>query len=133
MSQTRQSVTPLEPWQIEELPQAVAAHGRNFPAGHCIPLHSHRRAQLVYASAGVMTVTTAMGAFVVPPNRAVWLPALVEHRIATRGPLPMLPLYIRPHAPPALPPELFVLQLLACALCCSTECSFVFISVFVSS
>lgn len=112
MSESGQSAerTPLEPWQLEDLPQAVAAHARDFPAGHCIPPHSHRRAQLVYASAGVMTVTTAAGAFVVPPNRAVWLPALVEHRIDTRGPLAMRTLYIRPDATPGLPTAVCVLQ-----------------------
>jgi quercetin dioxygenase-like cupin family protein len=42
-----------------------------YPKGHLIQPHHHEWAQLIYARAGVMTVLTAAGAWVVPPQRAV--------------------------------------------------------------
>lgn len=43
------------------------------------PLHRHARAQLLYAMAGVISVTTDSGTWVVPPSRAVWLPPDTDH------------------------------------------------------
>jgi AraC-like DNA-binding protein len=48
---------------------------------HVIENHAHDWHQLIYASEGVMWVHTAQGDWVVPPNRAVWVPAGVEHGI----------------------------------------------------
>jgi AraC-like DNA-binding protein/quercetin dioxygenase-like cupin family protein len=48
---------------------------------HVIASHVHDWHQLIYASEGVMWVHTAEGDWVVPPNRAVWVPAGVEHGI----------------------------------------------------
>ncbi|HET6608955.1 MAG TPA: helix-turn-helix transcriptional regulator [Rhodopila sp.] len=42
--------------------------------------HTHRQAQLIYAISGVVSVTTASGTWVVPPSRAVWVPAGIEHK-----------------------------------------------------
>lgn len=80
--------------RLDSLPQPMVAHARDLVDGETIPPHSHRRAQLVYASDGVMTVTTAEGAFVVPPYRAVWMPAGVVHRIDAAGPVRMRTIYI---------------------------------------
>ena len=46
----------------------------------------HREAQLVYAAKGTMQVTTPKGRWLVPPDRAVWVPALSRtcHRRARR-------------------------------------------------
>lgn len=96
---------------LEELPQAVVAHRRDLAKGDAILPHSHRRDQLVYASEGVMTVATARGAFVVPPERAVWMPGGTEHRIEAKGDLAMRTLYIEPDAAPGLPDEVCVLQI----------------------
>lgn len=48
---------------------------------HVIPIHAHDWHQLVYATEGVMWVHTAQGDWVVPPNRAVWVPAGIHHAI----------------------------------------------------
>ncbi|MCD0420550.1 helix-turn-helix transcriptional regulator [Rubrivivax sp. JA1024] len=47
--------------------------------------HSHPQAQLIYAITGVVSVTTANGTWVVPPSRAVWVPAGVEHDTQSRA------------------------------------------------
>lgn len=95
---------------LEALPQLVVAHSRDLEPGEAILPHSHTKAQLVYASEGVMTVTTADGAFVVPPLRALWIPAGVVHRIDTSGRLAMRTLYIAEGAAPDLPHEVRVLH-----------------------
>lgn len=64
------------------------------------PMHSHSRAQLLYASSGVMAVTTERSSLVIPPRRAVWLPAEMLHEVSYRGPASLRTLYIDPaHAP----------------------------------
>ncbi|APR86484.1 Transcriptional regulator, AraC family protein [Minicystis rosea] len=65
--------------------------------------HAHRRAQLVHAAEGVLTVITKAGRWVVPPQRAVWVPGGMEHAVASRRPFRLLTLYLDPAAAP-LPP-----------------------------
>ncbi|WP_067474808.1 AraC family transcriptional regulator [Actinomadura hibisca] len=48
--------------------------------------HDHPHDQLVYPSHGVLEVSTAAGTWVVPPHRAVWLPAGVAHAHQAHGP-----------------------------------------------
>jgi AraC-like DNA-binding protein len=57
-----------------------------------------------------MTVTTADGAFVVPPQRAVWMPGGREHQIDARGPVAMRTIYVEPGAAPGLPKQVCVLH-----------------------
>ena len=89
--------------ELDDMPRPIVVRATQYPAGFIIPPHRHRRAQLVYASEGIMTVTTEQGMWVVPPQRAVWVPALVEHCIRTTGRLSMRSLFITPDAAPALP------------------------------
>jgi AraC-like DNA-binding protein/quercetin dioxygenase-like cupin family protein len=98
LSKTRQSSAPRrsDVARLEALPQVVVAHRRDLVAGERIAPHRHRRAQLVHASAGVMTVTTGRGTFVVPPERGVWMPAGVEHRVDARTAVAMRTLYVDP-------------------------------------
>jgi quercetin dioxygenase-like cupin family protein len=88
---------------IEDVPRSIVARATAYPDGSVIPPHRHRRAQLVYASEGVMTVTTEKGMWVVPPQRAVWVPACMEHHIRATGRLSMRSLYIKPDAVADLP------------------------------
>jgi len=75
---------------------SIVTLARDYPSGHVIPPHSHDRDQLVYASQGVMTVKTQLGAWVIPPHRAVWIPAGAEHLITMSGQVAMRSLYLRP-------------------------------------
>jgi AraC-like DNA-binding protein len=84
-------------------PRPVVAMAKDFPDGHCIPMHQHAKSQLLYAAAGVMTVTTEKGVWVVPPLRAVWIPAHTEHQIHISGRLAMRTLYIDPGTSSSLP------------------------------
>ena len=52
----------------------------NYKKGVRLDTHMHREAQLVYAAKGTMQVTTPKGRWLVPPDRAVWVPALSNMR-----------------------------------------------------
>ena len=112
MPQTRQTVVPINKdlKRLEGLPQPVVAYGRDLEKGEILPFHRHRRAQLVYASHGVMTVTTQSASYVVPPQRAVWMPPGVKHRIDARSAVAMRTLYIEPLSAADLPTDVCVLQ-----------------------
>ena len=75
----------------------------DYAAGHVIALHFHEADQLVYASRGVMTVRTKDGIWVVPTDRAVWIPARIPHTIAMSGIVAMRTLYLRKRLAKALP------------------------------
>jgi AraC-like DNA-binding protein/quercetin dioxygenase-like cupin family protein len=97
----------MRPSSVEQRSNAltprIGALGIDYPRGHSTGWHWHERGQLVYARAGVMTVTTRAGTFVVPPQRAVWMPPGVEHEVRCATPLSMRTLYIAPSRRGALP------------------------------
>ena len=64
--------------------------------GHAIEPHAHDWHQLIYASAGIMTVSTDAGMWVVPPQWAIWAPAGVQHAIRFTGATSFATLYLRP-------------------------------------
>jgi AraC-like DNA-binding protein/quercetin dioxygenase-like cupin family protein len=72
----------------------LAAMSKTFEDGFEIPPHGHPRDQLVYAVTGVMRVRTRTDGWIVPPDRAVYLPAHTEHAIRIRGLVTMSTLYI---------------------------------------
>ncbi len=76
-------------------PRALFVLEERYSAGEG-PWHQHRRAQLMYASEGVLTVRTHAGWWVVPPNRAVWLPGGTAHRVSSRSGFWLRTLYVRP-------------------------------------
>lgn len=81
---------------IIDVPRPIVAMAKEYPAGRLIPFHQHSRSQLLYASSGVMTVETRNGIWVVPPLRAVWIPACTRHQIYASGHLSMRTLYMDP-------------------------------------
>jgi AraC-like DNA-binding protein/mannose-6-phosphate isomerase-like protein (cupin superfamily) len=66
---------------------------RNYRKGTRLDTHMHREAQLVYAAKGTMQVTTPKGRWLVPPDRAVWVPARLEHSIDVLADIEMRTLY----------------------------------------
>lgn len=78
--------------------------------GHVIPEHLHPEDQLLFASQGVMTVRTRQGIWVVPPLRAVWIPANTLHTVSMSGRVSMRTLYMLPSLARALPRKCFVIN-----------------------
>lgn len=96
---------------LDDLPQPVVSFGQDLAKGQVLPFHSHRRTQLVYASQGVMAVNTHSASYVIPPQRAVWVPGGIEHRIEARNIVKMRTLYIAPSETGDLPRDVCVLQI----------------------
>src|SRR6195256_1533541 len=95
----------MSPMNIAEKPIA-AILGRRISTGDGIHMiansykkgvrldtHMHREAQLVYAARGTMQVTTPKGRWLVPPDRAGWVPARMEHSIDGLADIEMRTLY----------------------------------------
>jgi AraC-like DNA-binding protein len=95
---------------LDTIPRPVIALADEYKAGFTDPLHSHRRAQLLYAASGVMSVRTDERCYIIPPQRAVWLPAGVPHEVSCRGPVSLRTLYIEPGVAPGLPDQCCVIE-----------------------
>lgn len=99
------------PQDYQAVPRPVAAMPKPFKDGDTIAPHRHRRAQVIYAAQGVMRVTTGGGAFVVPPQRALWVPPGVEHALRMQGDVAMRTLYIEPRAAKGMPTDCVVIEM----------------------
>jgi AraC-like DNA-binding protein len=80
----------------------VRGYAVTHPGGGAVLPQSAGWDQLIYASSGVMTVHTGDGVWVVPPDRAVWVPAPVPHRIEMAGRTAVRSLYFRTGLVPSL-------------------------------
>jgi AraC-like DNA-binding protein/quercetin dioxygenase-like cupin family protein len=67
-----------------------------MPAGLVFDWHAHADHQLAWAASGVLTVRTSVTAWVLPPSRALWIPAGLRHETLSAGAATMRTLYIRP-------------------------------------
>ncbi len=101
---------------LQTVSRPVAAMAKSYPAGYAGYRHSHARAQFLYAASGTIKLTLDLGCWIIPPRRAVWLPAGYPHQTSTIGSLEMRTLYIRedgcPPAAPTVPRMLAVSSLL---------------------
>jgi len=82
----------------EQVDRPLAAFARDYEGGEVTGWHDHGRAQLLYATQGVMRVATHGTHFVVPPGRALWVPAAMPHEVRTEGPVAMRALFFRADA-----------------------------------
>jgi len=64
---------------------AIRCLAATYYGGFHIKPHRHHWGQLIYAAAGVMRVRSGGTMWIVPPARAVWVPAGVEHEIHGLG------------------------------------------------
>lgn len=88
----------------------ITTLGKDYPSRHVIPVHFHDRDQVVYAPHGVMTVRAESGTWVVPPQRAVWIPAGISHTLAMSGVVAMRTLYLKPRLAKELPRDCCVIN-----------------------
>src|ERR1700735_4214430 len=95
---------------IDRIPRPVIALTDEYPAGLVDPPHAHRRAQLLFATTGVMSVVTNSGSYVIPPQRAVWLPAGTEHEVSCRGRVSLRTLYFESNICEKLPSKSLAIE-----------------------
>jgi AraC-like DNA-binding protein len=74
MSQKRRSVADEAYW-------VVRTSAANLKAAAVLPNHAHEWHQLIYVSAGLMSVATEAGSWVAPATWAIWVPAGIRHGI----------------------------------------------------
>lgn len=79
----------------EQAPHPIVVMPKDYPSGHVVPLHRHERGQLIYAVAGVMEIKAAGGLWLVPPQRALWMPPDVDHSMRGRGSVSLRTVYVR--------------------------------------
>ncbi len=72
----------------------IQTWANNYPRGHVIALHAHKFCQLVFARRGAMRVVTRSGVWVLPPGRALWMPAREPHEVQCRTDVAMRTVYI---------------------------------------
>lgn len=80
-----QSIQHRHSADFEDVPRPVVGIGNAYPPSFELAEHSHRRGQFLYAASGVVAVSTPEGAWVAPPERAVWIPAGMPHSVRMVG------------------------------------------------
>jgi AraC-like DNA-binding protein/quercetin dioxygenase-like cupin family protein len=61
-----------------------------------IETHRHRSHQLTFASSGAITMGVEDGIWVLPPSRALWIPAGTPHAVSVQGSTTMVATYFDP-------------------------------------
>ena len=88
---------------FDAIPQPIIALGNEFPSGHAIAPHRHRRGQLLHGATGTVMVATEHGAWVMPPGRGLWIPPGVVHQLTMLGAVSTRSLYLEPAYAAGLP------------------------------
>lgn len=95
-----------------EVPRPLIATARDYAADAVFPRHGHARGQFAYAARGVISVHTPQGNWLVPPQRACWVPARLIHGMRMHGAVSMHNVFVDEAAIArmALPPDCRVLD-----------------------
>lgn len=96
---------PVYRRNLDDAPRGVAVMARSYGLGHAIPLHMHRRGQILHATSGIMRVETADAVWILPPARALWLPPQWPHSVGMRSHVEMRTVYIAPALCEGLPAQ----------------------------
>jgi AraC-like DNA-binding protein len=97
--------------ETEDHAASVLGYFGDIEKGVYFGAHRHRRAQLFHIVSGALTVETERGTFVVPPERAVWIPSDLEHAVTYLQQCSLRYLFFRPEAVHRLPAEASVVRL----------------------
>ena len=76
--------------------RSAVGFSMDYPDGLSSGMHCHPKAQLIYAVSGVMRIETTDAFFVLPPTKALFLPADEQHSILMEGAVAMRELFIEP-------------------------------------
>jgi AraC-like DNA-binding protein/quercetin dioxygenase-like cupin family protein len=98
VSQDGQASWPDEYCAADEVTSTAAVIVATFPmpAGLVFDWHTHPDHQLAWAASGVLTVRTDSATWVLPPTRALWIPAGLRHETLAAGVATMRSAYVRP-------------------------------------
>lgn len=93
------SFDPL-PRRAPSVDEPVTVNLRSLPPDVTIPPHRHPWAQLAYPVRGAIRICAAGMAWIVPPNRAVWIPPEIDHDVTVLGAVELRTLYVASAAAP---------------------------------
>ena len=93
-----------------DLSRPIVTRRTTYADGYQIDPHWHGRAQFVFAVAGTMRVRTPRRAWIVPPSRALWVPARTVHEIEMHGNVEMRSLYLDEASGSGMPSSCVVLN-----------------------
>ncbi|RJQ78186.1 AraC family transcriptional regulator [Pseudonocardiaceae bacterium YIM PH 21723] len=77
-------------------PGAIAIAFGVMPRGHVFDWHEHPIHQFAWAARGMLTVQIGEHAWLLPPSRALWIPAGIRHRTSAASVAAMRSLYFAP-------------------------------------
>jgi AraC-like DNA-binding protein/mannose-6-phosphate isomerase-like protein (cupin superfamily) len=77
--------------------------------------HAHRKHQLLYSASGALHLEVEGAQWLLPPQRAAWIPSAMRHRVRATGPVALRTVYLDPGvaAPEARAPRVFSVSPLA--------------------
>jgi AraC-like DNA-binding protein len=88
----------------------VRTYPATFPDDREMAEEAHEWDQLTYAAKGFMALRTEDTRWLVPPHRAIWVPAGIEHQETMYGPVSVRSLFLAPAITAHLPRELRTLD-----------------------
>lgn len=97
-------------FELKRLPRPLYGQVESLPNRALTYQHSHPWVQLSYATQGVLEVQTRAGRFIAPPQRAVWVPAGMPHRVFSTPQTEMRSLYLECNVTTWAPPSCRVLE-----------------------
>ena len=92
---------------------SVATLAWEYRPGFLVPEHAHASHQVIYATRGVMEISSGSGFWLIPPQFAIWIPARTLHSIRMPAAVSMRTLYLRRSLGGDLPQECTVLHVSA--------------------
>src|SRR5689334_15125407 len=85
----------------EEVPRAVVAVGGSMVTkGIEVPVHAHRKSQLVLTLRGIVRCEADQSVWIVPPGCAVWIPGHRSHSMTFAGDVEVYMLFVEPESAP---------------------------------
>jgi AraC-like DNA-binding protein/mannose-6-phosphate isomerase-like protein (cupin superfamily) len=107
VSATRPSGTRPRTNSPQRVP--ITALAKDYPAGAHVPRHHHQRGQVIHAVTGVAQITTREGTWILPPQRALWVPPRMPHEVRIESDLAVRTLYLDRESSAPLGPHCKVL------------------------
>jgi AraC-like DNA-binding protein/quercetin dioxygenase-like cupin family protein len=78
----------------------VRVVARDLDASQVLAMHSHAWGQVTYALDGVVRMTVGNSTWIVPPQRAIWIPPNAKHEITTLEKVRLRALYVHADVAP---------------------------------
>ncbi len=83
--------------------RSVVAMAAIYPSESMSTRHAHRRGQFILQTAGVTSMITERGNFVIPPGHGLWIPAGVVHQSRAWGDADVQTIYVERERVPNYP------------------------------